>query len=35
MQFMPRAYQTKIIGHIVEHERCAIWAGMGLSLIHI
>lgn len=31
MQFMPRAYQTKIIGHIVEHERCAIWAGMGMG----
>lgn len=27
--FVPHEYQTMIIEHIHEHERCAVWAGMG------
>ena len=29
--FTPRAYQTKIIEHILAHPRCGIWAGMGMG----
>lgn len=29
--FKPRPYQTKIIQHILNTPRCAIWAGMGLG----
>lgn len=29
--FKPHAYQEKIIDFILENERCAIWAGMGLG----
>lgn len=29
--FKPRPYQGMIIDHIVEHPRCAIWAGMGMG----
>jgi SNF2 family DNA or RNA helicase len=27
--FQPRDYQRAVIEHIVEHERCNVWAGMG------
>jgi SNF2 family DNA or RNA helicase len=27
--FRPRDYQRAVIDHIVEHERCNVWAGMG------
>jgi SNF2 family DNA or RNA helicase len=30
-QFQPRPYQEQIIDHIKNHERCAIWAGMGMG----
>lgn len=30
-QFSPRPYQHKIIEHIVDTPRCAVWAGMGLG----
>ena len=30
-QFLPRPYQHKIIEHIVDTPRCAVWAGMGLG----
>jgi SNF2 family DNA or RNA helicase len=29
MIFQPRDYQRAVIEHIVEHERCNVWAGMG------
>jgi SNF2 family DNA or RNA helicase len=29
MQIALRDYQQAIIGHIAEHERCNVWAGMG------
>lgn len=29
--FTPRAYQTLITNHILETERCAVWAGMGMG----
>lgn len=29
--WIPRPYQTLIRDHIVEHQRCAIWADMGLG----
>ena len=29
--YTPRPYQNLITGHMVEHQRCAIWAGMGLG----
>ncbi len=29
--FTPRPYQHLIVDHILEHPRCAIWAGMGLG----
>lgn len=29
--FTPHPYQTMIRDHILEHPRCAIWAGMGLG----
>jgi len=29
--FTPRAYQHQIIDHVLEHPRCAIWAGMGMG----
>ncbi len=31
MRFTPRKYQTPIIDHIVDNERCAIWLGMGMG----
>jgi len=30
-QFVPREYQQLMVGHIMEHKRCALWAGMGLG----
>lgn len=29
--FTPRPYQHLIADHIIEHPRCAVWAGMGLG----
>ncbi|MCK5606050.1 DEAD/DEAH box helicase [Candidatus Pacearchaeota archaeon] len=29
--FTPRPYQEQIIDHILQHPRCAIWAGMGMG----
>jgi len=29
--FTPRVYQSLIRDHIIEHQRCAIWADMGLG----
>lgn len=29
MKFNPRAYQKLIINHILGHDRCMVWAGMG------
>lgn len=29
MKFEPRPYQKLIIDHIVTHDRCNVWAGMG------
>lgn len=29
--FTPRPYQDLIVDHIVQHPRCAVWAGMGLG----
>ena len=29
--FTPRPYQTMIRDHILDHPRCAIWAGMGMG----
>lgn len=29
--YIPRAYGPLITNHILDHERCAIWAGMGLG----
>lgn len=29
--FQPHDYQRHIIDHILSHDRCAIWAGMGLG----
>ncbi|MFD2298368.1 DEAD/DEAH box helicase [Paracidovorax citrulli] len=29
--FTPRPYQQLITNHILTHERCAIWAGMGMG----
>ena len=29
MIFVPRDYQDAIIRHIIDHPRCALWAGMG------
>lgn len=29
--FTPHEYQTMIIEHIHEHERCAVWAGLGMG----
>lgn len=31
MKYEPRVYQDIIVKHIIEHERCAIWASMGLG----
>lgn len=31
MIFNPYPYQEKIIGHIIDVPRCAVWAGMGLG----
>lgn len=31
MKFTPRVYQHKIIKHIIDNPRCAIWAGMGMG----
>lgn len=31
MKFTPRPYQTEIIRHIMEHPRCAVFAGMGMG----
>lgn len=31
MIFTPRPYQELIYRHILEHKRCAIWAGMGMG----
>lgn len=28
-EFKPRDYQRAIVGHMLDHERCNIWAGMG------
>lgn len=30
-QFTPRPYQRLITEHILAHDRCAIWAGMGMG----
>lgn len=30
-KFTPWPYQRDIIAHILEHPRCAIWAGMGMG----
>jgi len=29
--FVPRPYQRRIVDHVLEHPRCAVWAGMGLG----
>lgn len=29
--FTPRPYQKLIVGHILQHKRCAVWAGMGMG----
>lgn len=29
--FTPRPYQKLIIDHILQHKRCAVWAGMGMG----
>lgn len=29
--FTPKPYQKLIIKHIIEHPRCAVWAGMGMG----
>lgn len=29
MDYQPRDYQRAIIQHILDHERCNVWAGMG------
>ena len=29
--FRPHAYQSEIIEHIIRHERCAVFAGMGMG----
>lgn len=29
--FTPRPYQTLIIDHILQNDRCAVWAGMGMG----
>ncbi len=29
--FVPRAYQDRMIEHMMEHPRCALWAGMGMG----
>lgn len=29
--FIPHDYQSLIIEHIHEHERCAVWAGLGMG----
>ena len=29
--FTPRAYQSQIMNWALEHDRCAIWAGMGMG----
>lgn len=29
--YTPRAYQVPSTGHLLEHRRCALWAGMGLG----
>ncbi len=29
--FTPRPYQTMIRDHILDHPRCAVWAGMGMG----
>lgn len=29
--FTPRPYQDLITSHIIDHPRCAVWAGMGLG----
>lgn len=31
MEFKPRAYQDLIVDHILEHERCGVFAGMGMG----
>lgn len=31
MKYEPRTYQNLIVDHIFKHERCAIWASMGLG----
>lgn len=31
MNFTPHPYQKFIIEHILSHDRCAVWAGMGLG----
>lgn len=31
MRFKPRPYQHLIIDHIIRHQRCNVWAGMGLG----
>ncbi|MBS4019585.1 MAG: DEAD/DEAH box helicase [Dechloromonas sp.] len=30
-EFKPHEYQKLIIDHILTHDRCAVWAGMGLG----
>ena len=30
-QFNPHEYQTKIMSHILDVDRCAVWAGMGMG----
>jgi len=30
-EFKPRKYQPLIIDHVIAHQRCAVWAGMGMG----
>ena len=30
-KFIPRPYQEIMVNHILKHDRCAIWAGMGMG----
>jgi len=30
-KFTPRPYQGLAVGHLLDHDRCALWAGMGLG----
>jgi superfamily II DNA or RNA helicase len=30
-EFKPHPYQQMLIDHMLEHPRCAVWAGMGMG----